>query len=150
MSFTRKYKSVLVILLIIFTPKIYAQTGSQVCSLSGYTIFTINGIFNNETDAKRNSNALKYYFDDYHNNEKLIIDFLYNPTHVIGIGDIIDYIKQGFFDQKSDYDLIEILNTASQKLKTQKVLLVGHSQGNFYTNNFYEKVSGKEGGVPND
>ena len=44
-----------------------------------------------------------------------------------------------------DYDLIEMLKDASEKVKTQKLLLVAHSQGNFYANSFYDTVSGKRG-----
>ena len=48
----------------------------------------------------------------------------------------------------ADYDLIEMLNDASAKVKTQKLLLVAHSQGNFYANSFYDIVTGENGSVP--
>ena len=41
-----------------------------------------------------------------------------------------------------------MLKDASDKVKTQKLLLVAHSQGNFYANSFYDTVAGKDGGVP--
>lgn len=63
---------------------------------------------------------------------------------------MVDVVAQGLFDQKSDYDLAEMLNDASQKVATQKLLLVAHSQGNFYANNFYDKVADQAGGVPSN
>ena len=47
-----------------------------------------------------------------------------------------------------DYDLIEMIKSASAKVATQKLLLVAHSQGNFYANAFYDRVTDKDGGVP--
>ena len=123
-------------------------SASELCSLKGYTVLTINGIFTNKDGAIQNKDSLKDHFLPTYNNEPLTVDYLYNPTHLAGAGDLIDAVKQGFFDQKSDYDLIEMLNDASQKVTTQKLLLVAHSQGNFYANNFYDKVADKEGGVP--
>ncbi len=41
-----------------------------------------------------------------------------------------------------------MLNAASKKIKTEKLLIVAHSQGNFYANNFYNKVIDREGGIP--
>jgi hypothetical protein len=111
---------------------------------------TVNGIFTDENGARQNKVELAKGFPPTYNNQSLKIDYVYNPTHVAGLGDLIDYVRQGFFDQKSDYDLTEMLNDASQKVSTQKVLLVAHSQGNFYANNFYDKVASQEGGVPSE
>ena len=121
---------------------------SGLCSQNGYTIATINGIFTNEDGAKENRNNLKKGLPLTYNNQPLTVDYLYNPTHLAGLGDVFDAIAQGAFFQRSDYDLTEMLNDASQKIGTQKLLLVGHSQGNFYTNNFYDKVSSRPGGIP--
>ncbi len=139
-----KLKSVIILLLFLLPHLLFAST----CSSNGYTVLTVNGIFTDETGAKKNSDKLKYYFENTYNNQPLIVDFLYNQTHLAGFGDVIDYVKQGFFDQKSDYDLVEMLNDASQKVTTQKLLLVAHSQGNFYANNFYDKTASQPGGVP--
>mgnify|MGYP003393288362 CR=1 FL=1 len=77
------------------------------------------------------------------------MDFLLNQTHgPFGSFDLIDAANQKFFDEKSDYDLIEMWNDASQKVVTQKLLLVGHSQGNFYVNNFYDLLADRTDGVP--
>lgn len=125
-------------------------SASELCSLKGYSVFTINGIFNDEIDAIKNRDKLKSKFGTVYNNEPLDINYLYNSTHLAGVGDVIDAIQQGLFLEDSDYDLTEMLNDASQKMTTQKVLLVGHSQGNFYANSFYKKVASKEGGIPKE
>jgi hypothetical protein len=123
-------------------------SASELCSPKGYTILTINGIFTDEKGALLNKNALGFKLRDPYNNEPIYVDYLYNPSHLAGLGDLVDAIAQGAFDQKSDYDLVNMLNDASEKVKTQKVLLVGHSQGNFYSNSFYDKVVDKDGGIP--
>ncbi len=123
---------------------------NDLCSSVGYSIFTINGIFNDEVGAIKNRDKLKSRFSSVYNNQPLSVDYLYNPTHLAGVGDFIDAIQQGVFNQKSDYDLTEILNGASQKVTTQKLLLIAHSQGNFYANNFYDKVASQEGGIPKE
>ncbi|MEK7069729.1 MAG: hypothetical protein AAB962_01595, partial [Patescibacteria group bacterium] len=63
--------------------------------------------------------------------------------------DIAMSVYQKVFDNGTveDYDLVEMLKDASEKVKTQKILLIAHSQGNFYANSFYDVVAGKDGGV---
>ncbi len=128
-----------------FYSKVFA---SNTCSPNGYSIFTINGIFTDEISAIKNRDALRDRFRSSYNNQPLILDYLYNPTHLAGVGDVADAIAQGVFDRKSDYDLVEMINDASRKVTTQKLLLVAHSQGNFYANNFYDKLASQPGGVP--
>lgn len=143
--FFAKCKISLIILTIFILPNFVS---AQICTQDGYTILTINGIFTNEKEALKNSNDLQRKLDSTHNNQPLTVDFVHNESHLAGVGDLFDAVAQGLFGQKSDYDLTEILNDASQKVNTQKLLLVAHSQGNFYANNFYDKVAGIEGGVP--
>lgn len=141
----KKLLIILVLLLILFSPKVYAQ---DICSKNGYTILTINGMLTNNIEAKENKENLKKRLSATYNNQPINVDYVHNATHVGGLGDLVDAVRQGLFDSKSDYDLVEILDSASGKVSTQKLLLVGHSQGNFYANNFYDKVANKEGGVP--
>jgi len=131
----------------VFSADVYAN---NLCLKTGYTVLTVNGIFTDKQDAIKNTLALGQKFNGSYNNQKLTVDFLYNQTHLAGFGDLIDAVQQGLFDQKSDYDLVEMLNDASQKITTQKLLVVGHSQGNFYANNFYDKVASVPGGVPSE
>ena len=125
---------------------------SPKCLNDGYTISAINGIFTNKKEAEDNQKWLNYYVGDTYNGEKIDYQYLLNPSHLAGLGDLAMSAYQRLFDYETveDYDLVEMLKDASEKVKTQKVLLVAHSQGNFYANSFYDTVAGKIGGVPNE
>ncbi len=149
--FFKKSKLALVVAIIILFPlTTLPQTNNQVCSPTGYTIATINGMFTNKDSAIENRDRLKDHLDDTYNNEPLTVDYLLNPSHLAGLGDLFKAAYQKYFDSEiiDDYDLKEMLNDASSKVFTQKLLLVGHSQGNFYANSFYDTVADKTGGVP--
>lgn len=126
---------------------VFAQTGDIKCSSVGYTVETINGVFTNEAGALVNKKALDYFLQDTYNNEPVVVDYLLNPSHVGGLGDAIVATYQKIFEDETvqDYDLVEMLRSASGKVKTQKVLLVAHSQGNFYANSFHDKIFGQPG-----
>ena len=139
------------ILGLIFSPGISsAQETSHSCSKVGYTVLTINGVFVDEDDAKENKRTLERFVDKNLNGERVKIDYLHNESHLAGAGDVIKAIKQKVEGgtAANDYDLVEMLRDASAKVMTRKLLLVAHSQGNFYANSFYDKVAGKDGGVP--
>ena len=139
-------------LLLLFPVGIFAQVGEIVCSPVGYSIFTINGIFTNKEEAAKNKRELEDKLDKSFNNQPLTIDYLHNPSHIAGLGDLVMSTYQKIFDYEAveDYDLVEMLKDASAKVKTQKLLLVAHSQGNFYANSFYDTVAGKNDGVPKE
>src|SRR3989338_6786353 len=128
----------------------FAASTLDQCSSNGYTVATINGILTDDTGAKENKESLQRILPNTHNNETLKVDFLPNPPHLGGLGDILKSAYQGLFDSETvtDYDLVEMLKAASEKVRTQKILLVAHSQGNFYANSFYDTGAGKAGGVP--
>ncbi|MEK7460154.1 MAG: hypothetical protein AAB628_01245, partial [Patescibacteria group bacterium] len=127
-----------------------AQANNSTCSTKGYTITTINGVFTGEKEAVANKKTLALKLPPTHNGEPLTVDYLLNPSHIGGIGDILMSAYQKTFENETvkGYDLIEMLNDASAKVKTQKLLLVAHSQGNFYANSFYDTVADNAGGVP--
>ncbi len=137
----------LILILLLLSINFKADAYSN-CYKSGYTVVSVNGIFTDDIGAKNNKENLKKILPSVYKNEPIIVDYIYNSTHLAGVGDLVDVTRQGLFDSNSDFDLVDMLDDASEKIKTQKVLLVGHSQGNFYTNNFYDKVAGKIGGVP--
>ncbi len=120
------------------------------CSKEGYTIATINGINTNDDGARNNMIALGKAFGFLKNGQTIDYQYLLNPSHTGGLGDIVDVANQKLFENFTtpDYDLIEMWNDASKKVTTQKLLLVGHSQGNFYANDFYGLLIDKDGGVP--
>ncbi len=121
------------------------------CSKYGYTVATINGINTNELEAKSNMIALDKILGFTQKDESINYQYFYNPTHG-QIFDALDTANQIYFDQDSfnieDADFANMLTDASAKLTTQKVLLVSHSQGNFYANTFYDAVADEPGGVP--
>ena len=123
---------------------------SSQCSSNGYTVATINGVFTDEKRAQENMDALKIKLGKTYNNQIIDYQYLLNPSHLAGLGDLVISAYQKIFDNETvkDYDLVEMLKDASAKVKTQKLLLVAHSQGNFYANSFYDTAAGKEGGVP--
>lgn len=128
----------------------YAEFAPKKCSSVGYTVATINGVLTDEEEAKWNMRELRKVFGLNYNNQSIDYQYLLNSTHLGGLGDFADVVVQKAFENETveDYDLIEILKDASAKVKTQKLLLVAHSQGNFYANSFYDVVAGQTGGLP--
>lgn len=122
------------------------------CSKNGYTILTLNGINTTLRGAQENKASLedKLHLSTF-NSQPVTVDFLYNPTHVLQT-DLVDAVFQKYFEQRSytleDSDFAHMLQDASEKLSTQKVLLVAHSQGNLYANTLYNAVVDEDGGVP--
>ncbi len=137
-------------LIILFPFTASAQVSGQKCSPIGYTIATINGIFTDKNGAIANKSALKKKFLSTHNNEPLNIEYLYNPSHLGGAGDLLMSAYQKYFENEmvQDHDLITMLTDASAKVATQKFLIIAHSQGNFYANSMYDVLADKTGGVP--
>ncbi|OGF92079.1 hypothetical protein A3H05_02715 [Candidatus Giovannonibacteria bacterium RIFCSPLOWO2_12_FULL_43_26] len=131
---------------------VFADNSSELCQKTGYTVSAVNGIFTDEEDARNNQRFLKAELKDTYNGEKIDYQYLLNPSHIAGLGDLTMSFYQKIFDYEAvkDYDLVEMLKDASEKVKTQKILLVAHSQGNFYANSFYDSVAGKEGGIPQE
>ncbi len=128
----------------------FAQGNTVRCSSDGYTVVTINGIFNDENGAQNNLLALLQISPQFYRGQKINYQYLLNPSHLAGLGDLATAAYQKYFEDEtvSDYDLVEMLRSASDKVNTRKLLLVAHSQGNFYANSFYDTVVGKTGGVP--
>lgn len=144
--FLNKNKLVIFFLIFFLFPNfVFAQTNAVTCSPVGYSIYTINGIHTDLRGAKENKAALqdKLKITTF-NNEPIYVDFLLNPTHIAGLGDDVDVVAEKIIENTTitNYDLAEMINDASQKVKTQKILLVSHSEGNFYANNFYKGVAG--------
>ena len=142
------FKKIGIIITVLLLPLIsVAQVSNTTCAKKGYTIVTINGIFTKEEGvdgAKANRQALEDRLATIYLGEELIVDYLYNPTHgLFGVIDLTDVAIQKTFESvdMQDPDFLKILNAASTQVKTQKVLLVAHSQGNFYANNFYKAVT---------
>lgn len=89
-------------------------------------------------------------FTKFFPDEQILFKLAYNPTHLQGIGDMISSFEQSQEDRGilSDTDLITILNAIHDTVHTQKMVLIGHSQGSFYTNSIYEYLTTH--GIPQD
>lgn len=141
-----RYRSIYIVqlILLIFSPLFtLAQTGNG-CSSVGYTVLTINGIWTTEAEAKANKEELELWIQPQggFNGEPIYIDYLHNESHLGGGGDIVKTLKQIAADGEvvDDYDLSEMLRSASDKVKSRKLLLVAHSQGNFYANALHRRM----------
>ena len=104
------------------------------CSTVGDTIVYINGIETTKEAADDAAALLSKLIPSVH------VITGYNPSHLDGIGDEIESISQAFNVPISDLDLDTILAQIAPEILTQKLLLVGHSQGSFYTNELYDEL----------
>lgn len=139
-----------IMILQLFT--IVSARAQESCLGTGYTISTINGIFTDEEGSRSNLNSLRKRMPLVFKGEQINFTYFHNPSHFGGAGDLAMSAYQKLFEKETveDYDLIEILKSASRAIKTQKLLLVGYSQGNFYTNSFYDVIAGKPNGLPSE
>ena len=118
------------------------------CNKAGATVVFVNGIFGNEALAKLDKNNLRDKFLYYTQDKSVRFINGYNESHINGLGDLIKSVTQAYGNEGVDYDLTTILNQVHEQLETRKILLVGHSQGTFYTNAAYEYLI--KNGVPSE
>jgi|GEM_PF-1951062 len=126
---------VLSVLLAAFMPAISSAAG---CSSSGYTVIYVNGILTSKEQA---DNDRKFLEKNFIAGSKLTdVKFLtgYNASHLAGAGDLAESVSQAYGASISDYDLNTILMQVAPDVSTRKILLAGHSQGTFYTNEIYK------------
>ncbi|MCC7500788.1 hypothetical protein IT396_03250 [Candidatus Nomurabacteria bacterium] len=124
---------------------------SAKCEVEGSTVVFVNGI---NTTLRKAQNDLADLANEYRDrtNDRSV-EFLtgYNPSHLEGAGDILKV----WFQNKNtsgqyieDYDLKTILLNLHNDLNTRRILLVGHSQGSYYTNAMYNYLLSH--GVPRE
>lgn len=144
--FSKFYRplSYVVVLLVALSPVVAAAD----CSGVGYTIIFVNGILNTPSDAQNNRHSLEIDLPSALKNEPIEIRLGYNPSHLEGGGDALQSLAQAFNTSISDFDLKTILMQIYPEVKTRKILLVGHSQGTFYTNELYKYLV--DHGVPQE
>ncbi|MCX6722323.1 MAG: hypothetical protein NTY04_04025, partial [Candidatus Staskawiczbacteria bacterium] len=108
------------------------------CSKNGTTVVYINGIFGDINSAKADKNNLEKQYKAKVKNQD--VDFIngYNESHAWGIDDVISSAIQMYAKSAEDHDFVDILNQVHGDLKTQKILLLGYSQGSFYSNAIYD------------
>jgi len=140
------YAGVIILVAGLAAPLASAQSSS--CSPDGYTAVFVNGVFGTEKDAKQDQKALADFLGPKFNGEQLVVRLGYNPSHLGGAGDLLQSLAQAFNASISNYDLDTILMQIHPQVTTRKILLVGHSQGAFYTNEMYGYLT--QHGVPKE
>ncbi|MDO8552296.1 MAG: hypothetical protein Q7S01_02060 [bacterium] len=122
------------VFLVVLTPSyVFA-----VCEPNGTTVVYVNGIWTNKEDADKDTYALTKQFEK--KGKETDVQFIngYNPPHIGGFGDTLQSIAQAFGNSISDFDRDTILMQIHPQVSTRKILLLGHSQGTFYTNALYQ------------
>ena len=97
MKFLNKNKLATLLLVIFLLPNI-SLAQSNTCSSVGYTVFYINGINTDINSATTNRDNLRDHIKKYFNNQPVTVDFLYNPTHTLGL-DALDATIQKYFER---------------------------------------------------
>src|ERR1043166_791699 len=112
------------------------------CTTEGSTVIYVNGIFSTLRQAQNDLTKLETKFYEQNNDRQIKFLNGYNPSHLGGFDDLLKTIVQAQLWSKDrwneDVDGDTILNQIHDDLTTQKVLLVGHSQGAFYANETYK------------
>ena len=128
---------ILLLLVLVLPTKAMAQT----CSPDGYSVVFVNGVLNDQGTAESNKVALEEKFKILTGRNDVTFRLGYNLSHLAGGGDAYKSIQQVLQKPTAtvveDYDLQTILLRIHPQVTTQKILLVGHSQGTFYTNAIY-------------
>jgi len=124
----------LFVIAILLTPN-FAQAIE--CRETGYTVIFTNGIFTDRVKAESDFSILKRVFAEKSNLQDVTFRLGYNPSHLAGLGDAVQVMSQALGSSISSFDLQTILMQIHPEVTTQKILLVGHSQGTFYTNELY-------------
>ncbi len=138
--------------LLIFVLLLFPSIVNAICSDQNYTVIYINGILTSEDQANTDKKNLDDQFNKLARRTDVTFITGYNPSHIEGLGDFFKSLQQtyrsegkGYID---DYDLRTILLKAHADVQTRKILLVGFSQGTFYTNAAYEYLVAH--GVPKE
>lgn len=118
----------------------------QSCQQEGYSVVYINGIFTDRDAAENNRKSVEGVFRQKEKNRNLVgqttFHLGYNATHVAGVGDVVKSILQKMWElegeTREDFDMLEIVRQIQPHIDTQKILILGHSQGTFYANALYD------------
>ena len=118
-----------------------ALAQAQPCSPQGYTVFYVNGIFDTKAQANDDANALGRRLGHQYESQPLTVYSAYNPSHIGGLGDLAEALSQMLFSSLSNVDLDSMLRQIAGEDTTQKLVIVGHSQGALYANEIYDYVT---------
>ena len=107
------------------------------CSDEGFTVVYVNGILTSLETAESNADKLQKTIGYSIGSEAVTVRLSHNLSHLAGVADAAQSIAQTFDSSISNYDRNTILMEIHPQVTTRKILLVGHSQGTFYTNEIY-------------
>jgi len=128
-----KVLTLFVLSLILMPIFVYAD-----CSKVGTTVIFVNGIFGDKKYAQEDTKKLAREYDL--KGDAGSVNFIngFNESHLGKLDDLAASAIQAYTGGYLDHDLTDVLRQVHADLKTQKILLVGHSQGTFYTNAAYD------------
>jgi hypothetical protein len=129
--------SIFFTLVVLFLTILPSAVNASTCDIRGYTVIFVNGVWDNKEQAKADELILKQILSPTFNNEPLTVKLEYNQSHFAGGGDLAEII----FPALQQYDLNIILQQMQNDVHTQKLLIVGHSQGASYANKIYEYLT---------
>ena len=142
---SKRITTSVILVALILVPAIFqsrAMAFSRQCLAEGYTVVYVNGIKTTREEADKDRKAFQKKFIDRGGSGEVNFKTGYNQTHANGLGDTLKSVAQTYLTAGgghiADYDLKTMLIDLSSQIHTQKVLLVGHSQGTFYTNAMYD------------
>jgi len=135
-----KTLSIVTITTLVFVGLFFMPVSTEAlrCDTYGNTVVFVNGIFTDENEAKRSKEDLEDVYIRYTKDTSVNFVLAHNPSHISGAGDLAQTYYQLLGTSVGDFDLKNMLMRLHTDLSTQKVLLVGHSQGTFYTNEIYK------------
>lgn len=108
------------------------------CLATGVTVVYVNGILTTNDQAIADAASLRAAYRAKTQDFNTAFINGYNPSHLAGAGDLLETLVQGFGTSITDFDRDTILLQIYPEVTTRRLLLVGHSQGNFYTNGMYD------------
>ena len=145
-------KALAVILAAVSLLAAFPASAAGTCVADGYTVVFINGVFTDESAAIEDTSLLEKRFRDISGRTDVEIILAHNPTHMnvggLGAADLLQSMTQALAKPIGVSDKNEILWDIHEQLTTRKVLLVGHSQGTYYTNEVYDYLTTH--GVPRE
>ncbi|MFZ2593333.1 MAG: hypothetical protein WAX38_00985, partial [Minisyncoccia bacterium] len=138
-----------ILIFVLFTSSISPLIShAQACS-NDVTVVYVNGMFAESEDyVVRDKDLIKDKYEIYYNPKGMTFNYGYNPSRFSGIADSWKVIMQSYMPDNyvRDHDFHTIVNKLHKEVSTKRILLVGHSQGTFYTNLLYQYYI--ENGVP--
>jgi hypothetical protein len=134
----------ILLLVSIFLPSVIVTAEIGYCDQkAGTTVVFVNGILSpSEESSALDKELIKTLYFEKYGNAQTSFELGHNPSR----GVVFDMVKSIFqsFQLRGyvlDSDMYTIIESLKDKVTTDKIVLVGHSQGTFYTNNLFEYLT---------